>query len=194
MSMILVFIGAAFINNFVLTQFLGMCPFLGVSKKTETAIGMGLAVIFVMTVSSVVTFLFFNYVLVPFDLQYLQTIVFILTIASLVQVIESVMKKMFPPLYDSLGIFLPLMTTNCAIIGVALINIRDAFTFLDAVANSLGAGFGFLLALVLLSGMREKYEHDLDIPIVFRGLPLALFSAGLMSIAFMGFSGLVIGR
>ena len=194
MNPFLVFIGAAFINNYVLTQFLGMCPYFGVSKRTETALGMGLSVMFVMTLASVFTFLFYKFVLLPFDMTYLQTIVFILIIASIVQFLEVFMKKAFSTLYALLGVYLPMITVNCAIFGVALINIKDDYSFLGAIVNSIGAGFGFLLAMVLLAGMREKYDSDQDIPMIFRGFPLALFSAGLMSIAFMGFQGLVIGR
>ena len=191
MNPFLIFFGAALINNYVLTQFLGMCPYFGVSKKTETALGMGLSVMFVMTLASALTWLFFTFVLLPFNMAYLQTIVFILIIASIVQFLEVFMKKTFSTLYALLGVYLPMITVNCAIFGVALINVRDNYSFLGAIVNSLGAGFGFLLAIVLLAGMREKYDHDLDIPIIFRGFPLALFSAGLMSIAFMGFQGLL---
>ena len=194
MDLILIFVGAAFINNFVLTQFLGMCPYFGVSKRMETAVGMGLSVTFVAILGAAITYLFYTYVLSPFNMEYLQTIVFILIIASIVQFLEVFMKKTFRTLYALLGVYLPMITVNCVIIGVALINIRDNHGFMDAIANSVGAGFGFLLAIVLLAGMREKYDHDLSIPMVFRGFPLALFSAGLMSIAFMGFQGLVIGR
>jgi electron transport complex protein RnfA len=194
MNPFLIFISAALINNYVLTQFLGMCPYFGVSKRTETALGMGLSVMFVMTIGSSLTFLFYRFILVPFNITYLQTIVFILIIASIVQFLEVFLKKMFSTLYAMLGVYLPLMATNCAIFGVALINIQDNHSFAGVIFNSIGAGFGFLLAIVLLAGMREKYESDQDIPAVFRGFPLALFSAGLMSIAFMGFQGLVIGR
>jgi len=191
MDIFLILIGAIFINNYVLVQFLGMCPFFGVSRKTETALGMGLSVIFVMTLASSLTFLFYRFVLVPLNITYLQTVVFILIIASIVQFVEVFMKKMFKVLYDMLGVYLPLITTNCAIVGVALINIRNDFTFLGAVVNSIGAGVGFTLAMLLLAGIREKYENNPDIPAIFRGFPLALFSAGLMSIAFMGFMGLI---
>ena len=194
MNPLLVFISAALINNYVLTQFLGMCPYFGVSKRTETALGMGLSVIFVMLIGSSFTFLFYRFVLVPFNITYLQTIVFILIIASIVQFLEVFIKKMFSTLYTMLGVYLPLMATNCAIFGVTLINIQDEHTFIGVIFNSLGAGFGFLLAIILLAGMHEKYESDKHIPEAFRGFPLALFSAGLMSIAFMGFQGLVFGR
>jgi len=191
MDIFLILIGAIFINNYVLVQFLGMCPFFGVSRKTETAIGMGLSVIFVMTLSSTLTFLFYKFILVPLNITYLQTVVFILIIASIVQFVEVFMKKMFKVLYDMLGVYLPLITTNCAIVGVALINIRNDYTFLGAIVNSVGAGVGFTLAMLLLASIREKYENNSDIPAIFRGFPLALFSAGLMSIAFMGFTGLI---
>jgi electron transport complex protein RnfA len=194
MNLFLILIGAAFINNYVFTQFLGMCPFFGVSKKTETALGMGLSVLFVMTIASVFTFLFYRYVLLPFDMVYLQTVVFILIIASIVQFVEVFMKKTFAALYAMLGIFLPMITVNCAIFGVTLINIQNKLTFAEVIFNCIGAGAGFLLALVLLAVIREKYENHPDIPWIFQGFPLALFSAGLMSIAFLGFQGLVIGR
>ena len=191
MSIFFIFIGAALINNYVLTQFLGMCPFFGVSKKLDTAVGMGLAVIFVMTIASAVTHIFYSQVLVRLEIEYLQTIVFILVIASIVQFVEVYMKKMFKALYDVLGIFLPLITVNCTIMGVALINVRDQYTFIQAIINSLGAGSGFLLAIVMLAAIREKYENHPDVPFIFQGFPLSLFSAGLMSIGFMGFQGLI---
>jgi len=191
MTMFFVLISAVFINNYVLVQFLGMCPFFGVSKKTDTAIGMGLSVMFVMTFSSIVTFLFYEFVLVPFDIEYLRTLVFILIIASIVQFVEVFMKKMFKALYSLLGVYLPLITTNCAIFGVALINTKSDFTFLSAIVNSIGAGAGFLLAILLLACIREKYENNPEVPEIVKGFPLALFSAGLMSIAFMGFLGLI---
>ncbi|MCL2440135.1 MAG: RnfABCDGE type electron transport complex subunit A [Treponema sp.] len=191
MEYFFILIGAIFINNYVLVQFLGMCPFFGVSKKTETAIGMGLAVTFVMTLSSAITFLFYEFVLLPFNIVYLRTVVFILIIASIVQFVEVFMKKMLKSLYAMLGVYLPLITTNCVIFGAALINTKSGFTFVGAIVNSIGAGAGFTLALFLLAGIREKYENNPDIPEVFNGFPLALFSAGLMSIAFMGFLGLI---
>ena len=189
MNWFFILIGAAFINNYVLTQFLGMCPFFGVSKKTETALGMGLSVLFVMTIASIITYLFYNFVLVPFNLHYLQTLVFILIIASVVQFVEVFMKKSFARLYAMLGIYLPMITVNCVIFGVTLINIKNDYTFAEAVFNSIGAGAGFLLALILLATIREKYDNHPDIPWIFQGFPLALFSAGLMSIAFLGFLG-----
>jgi len=191
MNLFFVLIGAAFINNYVLTQFLGMCPFFGVSKKTETAFGMGVSVFFVMTLASAVTYLFYTYVLLPLDIAYMQTVVFILIIASIVEFLEIFMKKTFPALYSTLGIFLPMITVNCLIFGVTLINIKDSFTFAETMVNSVGAGGGFLLAMILLAGIRERYENHPDVPEPFRGFPLALFSAGLMSIAFLGFMGLM---
>ena len=191
MNTFLILISAVFINNYVLVQFLGMCPFFGVSKKTETALGMGISVMFVMTLSSVMTFLFYQHILVPLGITYLRTIVFILIIASILQFVEVFMKKMFKALYTMLGVYLPLITVNCAIFGVTLINIKNEYTFFGALVNSLGAGAGFTLAMLLLAGIREKYESNPDIPELFKGFPLALFSAGLMSIAFMGFLGLI---
>jgi len=191
MSIFLILIGAVLINNYVLVQFLGMCPFFGVSKKTETALGMGLSVMFVMTLASVMTYLFYTFILVPLNITYLRTVVFILIIASIVQFVEVFMKKTFKVLYAMLGVYLPLITVNCAIFGVTLINIKNNFTLIGVVVNSLGAGAGFTLAMLLLAGIREKYDANPDIPELFRGFPLALFSAGLMSIAFMGFMGLI---
>jgi len=191
METFFILIGAIFINNYVLVQFLGMCPFFGVSQKTETAIGMGMSVIFVMTISTIFTFLFYNYILVPLNITYLLTLVFILIIASIVQFVEVFMKKMLKALYNMLGVYLPLITTNCAIFGVTIINIKSELTFLGAIVNSVGAGAGFTLAMVLLACIREKYDNNPDIPEIFKGFPLALFSAGLMSIAFMGFMGLI---
>jgi electron transport complex protein RnfA len=194
MNQFFILVGAAFINNYVLTQFLGMCPFFGVSRKTESAVGMGLAVLFVMTIASAITHPFYHYVLVPLDIAYLQTIVFILIIASIVQFVEVFMKKMLSSLYSMLGIYLPMITVNCVIFGVTLINIKDNYKFIEAIENSVGAGGGFLLAMVLLAAIREKYDNHPDVPWIFQGFPLALFSAGFMSIAFMGFQGLLAGR
>jgi len=191
MELFFILIGAIFINNYVLVQFLGMCPFFGVSKKTETALGMGLSVMFVMTLASIMTFLFYEYVLTPLNITYLSTVVFILIIASIVQFVEVFMKKMLKTLYTMLGVYLPLITVNCAIFGVTLINIKDEFTFIGAIVNSIGAGAGFTLAILLLAAIREKYDNNPDVPEIFQGFPLALFSAGLMSIAFMGFLGLI---
>ena len=194
MNSFVVLISAALINNYVLAQFLGMCPFFGVSRKTETAFGMGLSVSFVMLIATIITYPLYTFVLKPLGIYYLQTIAFIMVIASIVQFIEVYMKKTLRKLYSTLGVYLPLMTTNCAIFGVTLLNINNNLSFIEAILNSIGAGLGFLIAIVVMAGMREKYEGDLNVPLIFRGFPLALFTAGLMSIAFLGFQGLVIGR
>ena len=191
-ELLLILISAVFVNNFVLARFLGICPFLGVSKKVETALGMGMAVIFVMTVASVVTWFIQYLVLIPFGIEYLQTIAFILVIASLVQLVEMVIQKTSPVLYQSLGIFLPLITTNCAVLGVAVLNIQKSYTFLESVVFALGAGLGFTLAMVLFAGLRERTDLC-PVPKAFRGTALALVTAGLLSLAFMGFAGLVKG-
>jgi len=183
-------IGAILVNNFVLHRFLGICPFLGVSKKLETSLGMGMAVIFVMTMASFFTWIFYHYILVPLDLEYLQTIVFILVIASLVQLVEMVLLKQFPALYEALGIFLPLITTNCAILGVAVLNIQKEYNFLESLVFAFSAGLGFTLALILMAGIRERLELA-DIPEPLKGTAIALITAGLLSLAFMGFGGLV---
>lgn len=176
-------------QNFVLAKFLGICPFLGVSKKTKTATGMSLAVIFVMVLSTAVTYPI-NTLLVKYDLEYLQTIVFILVIAALVQLVEIVLKKYMPPLYNSLGIYLPLITTNCAVLGVVLLNIDNGYGFAQSMINSLGAGIGFLVAMVMFSGVRERMESS-DIPESLKGLPITLVAAALVSMSFLGFAGLV---
>ena len=176
-------------QNFVLAKFLGICPFLGVSKKTKTATGMGLAVIFVMVLSTAVTFPI-NNLLVKHNLEYLQTIVFILVIAALVQLVEIVLKKYMPPLYNSLGIYLPLITTNCAVLGVVLLNIDNGYNFAQSMINSLGGGIGFLVAMVMFSGVRERMESS-DIPESLKGLPITLVAAALVSMSFLGFAGLV---
>ena len=190
MEYILIFISAIFVNNIVLSQFLGICPFLGVSKKVDTAMGMGAAVAFVLTLATIVTFLLQQYVLVPQHIEYLQTISFILVIASLVQMVEIILKKISPPLYQALGIFLPLITTNCAVLGVAELNCKNGTPFLESVIFSFAAALGFALALVIFSGIREKLAHA-NPPRCFRGIAIALVTAGLLSLAFMGFSGLV---
>jgi len=191
-ELFLILISAVFVNNFVLARFLGICPFLGVSKKVETALGMGMAVIFVMTVASVVTWFIQYLVLIPFGIEYLQTIDFILVIASLVQLVEMVIQKTSPVLYQSLGIFLPLITTNCAVLGVAVLNIQKSYSFLESVVFALGAGLGFTLAMVLFAGLRERTDLC-PVPKSFQGTALALVTAGLLSLAFMGFAGLVKG-
>jgi len=191
-DLLLILISAIFVNNFVLARFLGICPFLGVSKKVETALGMGMAVTFVMTVATVVTWYIQTFVLVPFGLEYLQTIAFILVIAALVQLVEMVVQKTSPALYQSLGIFLPLITTNCAVLGLAVLNIQKDYSFLEGVVFAIGAAGGFTLALVLFAGLRERLELS-AVPKPFRGTAIALITAGLLSLAFMGFAGLVKG-
>lgn len=181
-------LNAILIENFIFSKFLGICPFLGVSKKTNTAVGMGLAVIFTMTLASALTYVVYRFILVPAELEYLKTIAFIIVIASLVQFIEMFLQKSLPALYSALGIYLPLITTNCAVLGVALLNITNEYNFLFSVVYGFMAGVGFLLAIVLLSLVRERIEYC-DIPEPFRGFPIALIVSGLLSIAFMGFSG-----
>lgn len=188
MSLFTILFTAALVNNFVLSQFLGICPFLGVSKKVETAAGMGGAVLFVITIASLCTSLLYNYLLLPFKLDYLNTIVFILVIAALVQFVEMVLKKMMPALYKSLGVYLPLITTNCAVLGVALLSVQNEYNVLESVINGVGASIGFLIAIVLMAGIREKLENS-NIPETFKGTPIVLVTAGLMAIAFCGFGG-----
>jgi len=191
MSLLALFFGAIFVNNILLARFLGCCPFLGVSSKLETAKGMGVAVIFVIVLASTMTWLAYTFILVPLGLEYLYTLSFILIIAALVQFVEIVLKKMQPGLYRSLGIFLPLITTNCAVLGVAVINMNEKYTLVESVVHALGASTGFLLAIILMAGIRERIEISENMPRCLRGLPIALVTAGLMSIAFMGFSGLI---
>ena len=181
-------LNAILIENFIFSKFLGICPFLGVSKKTNTAVGMGFAVIFTMTLASALTYVVYRFILVPAGLEYLKTIAFIIVIASLVQFIEMFLQKSLPSLYSALGVYLPLITTNCAVLGVALLNITNEYNFLFSVVYGFTAGVGFLLAIVLLSLVRERIEYC-DIPEPFRGFPIALIASGLLSIAFMGFSG-----
>ena len=188
-ELIVIAIGSAFINNVVLSQFLGICPFLGVSKKINTAAGMGSAVVFVITLASFVAGVIYKYLLVPFDITYLQTIVFILVIAALVQFVEMFLKKRMKGLYQALGVYLPLITTNCAVLGVALTNVKKDYTILEGVINGFATAVGFLVAIVILAGLREKMEYN-DIPRSFRGMPIVLLTACLMAIAFFGFSGL----
>ncbi len=190
MYYILLIVGAALVNNFVLSRFLGICPFMGVSKSIDTAVGMSMAVIFVMTLASFVTWLINFYLLIPFELEYLQTIAFILVIAALVQLVEMIIQRVSPPLYQALGIYLPLITTNCAVLGVAILNIQLGYNLLDACIFAAGAALGFGLALVIFAGIREDFELN-TIPEAFRGTPIALVTAGILSLAFMGFSGLV---
>jgi H+/Na+-translocating ferredoxin:NAD+ oxidoreductase subunit A len=182
-------IAAIFVQNFVLMRFLGLCPYIGVSKKLDSAVGMGMAVVFVMTMASIFTYLIQTYLLVPLKLEFLQTIAFILTIASLVQLVEMVIQKTAPALYKALGVFLPLITTNCAVLGVAILNINEKFSFIEAILNGLFAGLGFTLVLVLMAGIREKLEKA-ELPRAMKGMPIAMIVAGCMALAFLGFSGL----
>lgn len=192
MEYILIFISAIFVNNIVLSQFLGICPFLGVSKKIQTSLGMGMAVAFVLTVSTVVTFILQKCVLNPLGLQYLQTIAFILVIAALVQMVEIILKKVSPALYQSLGIFLPLITTNCAVLGVAILVIQKDFSLIESIVYAFSTAIGFALALVLFAGIREQLAY-VNIPKGMKGMPIVLVTAGLLSLAFMGFSGVDLG-
>ncbi len=189
-TLLLLAIGSAIVNNVVLSQFLGICPFLGVSKKTETAAGMGGAVIFVITIASFVTALIYKAILVPTETTYLKTIVYILVIAALVQFVEMFLKKSIPGLYQSLGVYLPLITTNCAVLGVALTNVTKEYNLLESVVNGFATAFGFFIAIVIMAGVREKIEYN-DIPKPFQGTAIVLITACLMSIAFMGFSGMI---
>jgi electron transport complex protein RnfA len=186
-----ILIGAMLVENFVLSKFLGICPFLGVSKKTSTAIGMSGAVVFVLVLSQAVTWLTNQYLLKPNNLEYLQTIAFILVIAALVQFVETVLKKLIPSLYKALGVYLPLITTNCAVLGSALIFVERDYTFIESVVFGFAAGLGFTLALILFSGIRERMETA-DIPEAFKGMPITLIAASLVSITFVGFAGLII--
>jgi electron transport complex protein RnfA len=188
MEYILIFISAIFVNNIVLSQFLGICPFLGVSKKVETAMGMGAAVAFVMTLATIVTYLLQIYLLNPNGLQYLQTLAFILVIAALVQMVEIVLKKVSPALYQALGIFLPLITTNCAVLGVAILVIQKDFSLMESVVYAFSTALGFALALIVFAGLREHLEL-VEVPKGMRGMAIVLVTAGLLSLAFMGFSG-----
>ena len=189
-ELILIIIGSAIVSNVVLSQFLGLCPFLGVSKKVETALGMGVAVIFVITVASFVTALIYKFLLLPLNLDYLQTIVFILVIAALVQFVEMFLKKSMPSLYESLGVYLPLITTNCAVLGVALNSVQYGYGILQSVIYGFGIAVGFTIAIVILAGLREKMEYN-EISASWQGMPMVLVTAGLMSIAFFGFSGII---
>lgn len=188
MEYILIFISAIFVNNIVLSQFLGICPFLGVSKKVETAMGMGAAVAFVLTLATIVTFLLQHYVLVPMHIEYLQTISFILVIAALVQMVEIILKKISPSLYQALGIFLPLITTNCAVLGVAILVIQKEFSLIESVVYAFSTAIGFALALIVFAGLREQLALT-NVPKGMRGMSIVLITAGLLSLAFMGFSG-----
>ncbi|EOS40678.1 electron transport complex protein RnfA [Schaedlerella sp.] len=189
-ELLLIAVGSAFVNNVVLSQFLGICPFLGVSKNVKTAGGMGGAVIFVITIASLVTSIVYKGILVPAHVEYLQTIVFILVIAALVQFVEMFLKKAMPPLYNALGVYLPLITTNCAVLGVALTNVQKSYSILEGLIYGIGTAVGFTVAIVLMAGIREKIEYN-DITESFQGTPIVLVTSGLMAIAFFGFSGLI---
>ncbi len=184
-----ILIGGLLVNNFVLSQFLGICPFLGVSKKLNSAVGMSVAVIFVMLMATATTHPIYTHLLVPNDLEYLQTIVFILIIAALVQLVEIVLKRFIPPLYQALGIYLPLITTNCAVLGVTILNLDNGYNFVQSLVNALGAGLGFLLAMVMFAGVRERLESA-EIPESLKGLPITLVAASIVSVSFLGFQGL----
>ena len=189
-ELLLIIVGSALVNNVVLSQFLGLCPFLGVSKSTNTAAGMGGAVIFVITLASFVTSVIYKFILIPLDLTYLQTIVFILIIAALVQFVEMFLKKSVPSLYRALGVYLPLITTNCAVLGVALLNVQKEYNILQGTVNGFATAVGFTISIILMASIREKIRYN-DIPKAFQGFPIVLITAGLMSIAFFGFSGLI---
>ena len=189
-ELLIIAVGAAVVNNVVLSQFLGLCPFFGVSKKIETAAGMGGAVIFVITLSSLVTSLIYQFLLTPLNMEYMQTIVFILVIAALVQFVEMFLKKSMPALYESLGVYLPLITTNCAVLGIAVINVQKSYNVLQGTVNGFATALGFTISIVLMAGLREKMEYN-DVPKYFQGFPMVLLTAGLMAIAFFGFSGII---
>lgn len=186
-----ILLSSILVNNYVLSRFLGCCPFMGVSKRVETALGMGMAVTFVMALASVITWLVQYFLLVPLEIEYMQTIAFILVIASLVQFVEMMLQKTSPALYQSLGVYLPLITTNCAVLGVAIINITEQYNLLETIVNGVGAALGFTLAIVLFAGIREKMRYN-NVPKPLEGFPSALIAASLMSMAFMGFQGLAI--
>ena len=189
-ELMMIAIGAALVNNVVLSQFLGLCAFLGVSKKMNTAAGMGGAVIFVLTLSSFCTSLLYKFILVPCGVEYLQTIVFILVIAALVQLVEMFLKKKVPSLYRALGVYLPLIPTNCAVLGVAILNVQNNYTILEGVVNGFATAAGFTISIVLMAGLREKMEYN-DVPKAFQGMPIVLLTAMLMSMSFFGFSGII---
>jgi len=189
-NLLLIIVGGVLVNNFVMSQFLGICPFLGVSKKTETALGMGMAVTFVMALASLITYFIQTYLLIPFNLEYMQTIAFILVIAMLVQVVEIALKKISASLYQALGVYLPLITTNCAVLGVALLNVREGYNLIESVVNGISGALGFTLAIVLFASIRERLAVS-NMPKWMNGFPGALITAGLMALAFQGFSGLL---
>ncbi|MEG0012706.1 MAG: electron transport complex subunit RsxA [Cellulosilyticaceae bacterium] len=190
MNLLLLFLSAALVNNFVLTRFLGICPFLGVSKKVETATGMGMAVTFVMGLASLISYMVYDFILVPLHIEYLYTVAFILVIAALVQFVEMVIQKTSPSLYAALGVYLPLITTNCAVLGVAIINMQKNYSLLESVVNGLGGAIGFTIVMVLFAGIRERIEKN-NILHCLKGFPIALITAGFMSIAFLGFQNLI---
>ncbi|MCI5480033.1 MAG: electron transport complex subunit RsxA [Lachnospiraceae bacterium] len=189
-NLLIIAIGSALVSNVVLSQFLGICPFLGVSKKVETAAGMGVAVIFVITLASTITILLYDFIMVPLNIEYLQTIVFILVIAALVQFVEMFLKKSMPSLYNALGVYLPLITTNCAVLGVALTNVQKSYNIIESIVNGFATAVGFTISIVILAGIREKMEYN-DFPAAFKGSPIVLITASLMAIAFFGFSGII---
>lgn len=189
-NLLLIIVGSVLVNNFVMSQFLGICPFLGVSKKTETALGMGMAVTFVMTIASLFTYIIETFILIPLNLGFMQTIAFILVVASLVQIVEIVLKKISRSLYQALGVYLPLITTNCAVLGVALLNSREGYNLVESVVNGFSAAIGFTLAIVIFASIRERLAVS-NMPKWMDGFPGALITAGLMSLAFQGFSGLI---
>ncbi|QXM05750.1 electron transport complex subunit RsxA [Crassaminicella indica] len=189
-GLFVILVSGILVNNFVLSRFLGICPFLGVSKQVETASGMGMAVTFVMTIASIITYFVQHAILEPFHLEYLQTIAFILVIAALVQFVEMVIQKVSPTLYQALGVYLPLITTNCAVLGLTILNIQSRFNLIETIVNAIGAAVGFSLAIILFAGIRERLEIA-DVPAIFKGFPVALITASLMAIAFLGFAGLV---
>ena len=189
-SFFVIILGNVLINNFVMSRFMGICPFLGVSKKTDTALGMGIAVTFVMTVASAICYLVYRFILVPFGKEYLYTIAFILVIAALVQFVEMVIRKLSPALYSALGVYLPLITTNCAVLGVAVINMQAGYSLVNCVLSGFGGGLGFLLGIVLFSGIRERIAHNKVLECM-EGFPISMIAAGLMAIAFLGFQGLI---
>ncbi|WP_127837023.1 electron transport complex subunit RsxA [Clostridium prolinivorans] len=191
MKIFSIFLAGLLVNNFVMSRFLGICSFLGVSKKVETATGMGLAVTFVMALASSMSYMVYKFILIPLHIEYLYTIAFILVIAALVQFVEMVIKKIFPGLYKALGIYLPLITTNCAVLAVAVLNMTEGYNFIESVVNGLSAALGYFLAIVLLAGIRERMEANDKMPLALQGLPITLITAGLMSIAFLGFQGLI---
>ncbi|MDR1170441.1 MAG: electron transport complex subunit RsxA [Prevotellaceae bacterium] len=188
---VLILIAAIFVNNVVLSQFLGICPFLGVSNKVSTSLGMGGAVVFVLTLSAIVTYLIQNFILVPLKIEYMQTLTFILVIAALVQMVEIILKKVSPALYQALGIFLPLITTNCAVLGIAILSIQKTYSLAQTTVFSLASGAGFALALILFAGLREQLDLTSNVPKQMKGFPVALITAGLLAMAFMGFGGIV---